>query len=490
MKRTVLFVVLACQVCLASIAAQDAEDGQNGRDGAEPAVRMHGEMRKMSNKQLLETARRLGLALSETQWAITDGPFSKDWTPPSPEAQRFHTVSAEILRRGVEMEPLLIDFIVEEAPQQRKANQIGDVTSFTNWAIRNLLSMRSKGAVPALVKILDGFDGKVSREERVAALEALEPLTYHTFRPLIIEYGQGGDAIEHPETNAADTDLGRIADLYGKWLEVEGSDPDQWLTLACKRARKMLQSSDPRQVYLGAKFLSQWQYEPTSWRRYWRDAKPGSTLTRVVEIMKEVKVQGNAYVWRGKRLPGHCGHWIYLITCHGPRARTYSDLLIRLETGYGPDRICTLTLSVGGERLMAYYIQNLPKLRTRNALQSCRYAIDRWAGRLFDSDDERVQWWKKNRHKTQEQWLRDSLPVLAEQAGRPGNPGIEASSLAKRILPDLPMKQNIAAGDWNPRADNSVEWLKEHKSRLKYDEQKGAFRLREGNANVGTMTSK
>ena len=465
MNGTVAAVVLGPYIGLAVMLGADAEDHRQERGTSLGSQTEAARAGSMTDEQLLEWARRFGL--EERQFIF----FLEDDAAMSPEARFKRAVLTEIRRRGSSLEPALIQLVLREAPQQ--TTQEG--SRHVRWAMCKLASIRSTHSAAALLKVLEGGDGGICEAVRRYALHSLECLTYHRFRPTAIEHGCGYEAIEHQGMVPANGDLGRIADFYEIWLAGEGKAPQEWFGRARARARAMLQSRDPRQVYLGAKFLSKCDYH--SGARHRRDDQPGRTLARVIEVLRQLEPDGDGYAWRGTKLPGRRGHWIFLATRHGPRARPYSALLMKLETEYGRDRMCRSTSAVGGEVLMAYYFDSLPRLSTKDALGGCRYAIGRWAGRLFSNDDERIRWWQENKDKTQEQWLRESLPVLVRQAARPGLPGLVASSTAATILPDLPMKRTKADGYGNPRADDPVGWLRLNRSRLRYDEQAGAFRL-------------
>jgi hypothetical protein len=45
-----------------------------------------------------------------------------------------------------------------------------------------------------------------------------------------------------------------------------------------------------------------------------------------------------------------------------------------------------------------------------------RCGIDRWAGRVFEADADRIAWWESNKTMTSEQQLRPNLALLVKQA--------------------------------------------------------------------------
>jgi len=103
-------------------------------------------------------------------------------------------------------------------------------------------------------------------------------------------------------------------------------------------------------------------------------------------------------------------------------------------------------------------------LRARSAIQA---GIDRWAGRSFGSDAERIAWWEANKAKTGEQQLRPNLELLVKQADGDARGG--ASFIAREILPELP-EQGVGGF--------RQAWFEQHRAALVYDENAGVFRLK------------
>jgi hypothetical protein len=116
----------------------------------------------------------------------------------------------------------------------------------------------------------------------------------------------------------------------------------------------------------------------------------------------------------------------------------------------------------------------------------CRGGIDRWAGRSFDSDADRFAWWKVNKDKSPEQWLRNSLGITAQRADTADRTGAHPEAwLFHEVLPDAP----YAVDESKVLAPRSVyilgteqepyrvKWLDQHRAELVYDANTGAFRL-------------
>ena len=114
--------------------------------------------------------------------------------------------------------------------------------------------------------------------------------------------------------------------------------------------------------------------------------------------------------------------------------------------------------------------------------RSCRYTVDRWAGRTFDDDAARLDWWKTAQNETPESWLRANLDEAVAQADA-GNE--VAQTLVRAALPNLPPDQGEAL--WRPttqiRAMNPVPalapfrvaWWNRNASRLRYDAARHAL---------------
>jgi hypothetical protein len=135
--------------------------------------------------------------------------------------------------------------------------------------------------------------------------------------------------------------------------------------------------------------------------------------------------------------------------------------------------------NIGGEELVAYMVRCLPRLAAMpdgvapQGHAACHRAIQRWAGRAMASDEEIAKWWEANKGKTQEQWLREGLPVAAAQADAGSR---NAREIIYYMLPDLPREYFAPGSPAKPGA--FAEWLKTHQALLAYDENLGGFRLK------------
>ena len=122
--------------------------------------------------------------------------------------------------------------------------------------------------------------------------------------------------------------------------------------------------------------------------------------------------------------------------------------------------------------------------RTLDAYQTCRWGIERWAGRCFDTDAAIAAWWAAEHGRSQERWLADGLEPTAARADH-GDP--EAQYLIRLLLPDLPPAAGerpwgppgFDCGDYRvkPIAPYRLAWLRQHRAALRYDQQRGAFVL-------------
>jgi hypothetical protein len=185
-------------------------------------------------------------------------------------------------------------------------------------------------------------------------------------------------------------------------------------------------------------------------------------------------------------------------------------MLIRLQEEFGLENESGFSDlgRIGGEEVMAYLVQCWPRIDAklaelgvrRDTKQSfrgddprlnylgrdreCSRGIDRWAGRLFADNKERLAWWQANKDKAAEQWLRDSLPISAARADGGDR---SAQYLVRQIVPDLPYgKDEFEALSFRPslppppadliEGPFRVRWLKDHQSTLRYNTAIGGFR--------------
>ena len=434
---------------------------------------------KLSNAELVEEYEAAGLAV--------DGKFEDKLTDGGPRLAlsypnaRLQSVRNEMLRRGAQIVPELLAFLENEAPKEREKNsENGLVLSLVSDTLDLLTQINDPRAAPVALRVLEGWDGKANKEKQRAALHALERLTYLSFRKIKPHWAPYADSVESSDImdapHAPDA-CAAFAKLYKKWMAGEGKDASQWLEIARRRARQLLAGDDYEQVYCAATFL-----RPSAGR----DDNPDATLARLAEIVGRMKKRRGGYELEGKPVPVHYGNWTQMIADYGPRARSCAATLLRIQKeqgmnywfGYAQLR------KVGGVEIMSHLFEALPKSSAQKAWpdsqRKIRFGIDRWAGRVFDSDAERLAWWKANKEKSPEEWLSANLYTLNEQVA---SGKLWAWSIAIEVLPDMPGRPTWGRiNKWDdskemPGEPFHAEWLGEHRKELRYDANTGCFRL-------------
>jgi hypothetical protein len=458
----------------------------------------------LTDAELIQTYEAAGLALAGTGREPTDGPCISS----APKIIDFgvEAIQAEILRRGSAVVPALIDFLEREVPQDRQAPVRGPAPSFagngalsfTGNALDFLARIGDTRGASITLRILEGWEGKATRWEQGAALDALERLTHVCFRSL---NGNCANSVEHPTAIRAASfpDYATPARLYKQWMEGEGRDPTNWVGIATQRAREMLTSEDLEQVYGAAAFLQSAADHDTT---------PDATLARLADIVGKMKRGGKKgrYEFAGKPVPESIHNWLAMISNYGPRARPYAATLLRIQkeqgwnnwAGYAPLR------KVGGPEVVSYLFAVLPEISAKadkisggaearagfrnddpqgwwlSSQREVRFGIDRWAGRVFDSDVDRLAWWEANKSRPPQEWLAANLEVVVAQA----DTGVLwAGWIVREVLPDLPMGVSDPGGNWWDPGIRRVEgpfrvkWLHEHRDALRYDANAGCFRL-------------
>jgi hypothetical protein len=452
------------------------------------------DVRSLSNDELIQEYERMGLALQGTLDVPTDELVDARGRPRRRARRQFEQVQKEIVRRGKESVPPLLKFLEAEAATRRPADKNGIVASFTGDALGMLVKIGDPRAVPVALRILEGVKGVNSEAGfwvRRAPLDAIEALTFCSFRQSSLSGGRSSNAVEHPDAVAAKAFANpeTAVRLYRDWLAGEGKDPTQWLSLAQKRARRLLDGGGGDPAWCAAVFLC----NPA------HDDDPEATVKRLGVIVNGLSASYNG-TW----------YWTRVLARLGPRARPYAKSLIRIQRERSLNKWSGYEElgSIGGVEIMDYLIEVLPrigaevaKLRADPATPkgfgsddprgwwfaswyNVQWAIDRWAGRTFGDDAERIAWWKENKDRPPEAWLTDNLETLVEQAdagfGR-------AAGVAASVLPDLPkalsnldedaVQELDAAAIEKLKGPFRAEWLRENRAKLKYDPQAGVFRL-------------
>ncbi len=460
-------------------------------------------LHQLSDAALVEAYEAAGTALTGTVM-MPGAEMSSIMDHDNASYARLNAVRMELLRRGRECVPELNAFLEQEAPKQRNPANQKENLSFTGDVLGILARIGDARSAQITLKILSGWEGQVDRSERYAASRALMRLTYVSFykvRPLEFDYGE---YVEHKDAQAwnSDSTLDKTALTYKNWLEGEGKDPAQWLPMAVARAQELLSADNLDKIYCAASFLRP---------EMARDNQPDATMARLAEVIGKMELQrdGISYFINSKEVPAAGGNWVKFLTNYGPRARKFSKLLIEVQRKQAVNQwgLYAILRDVGGSEIMAFFFERLPAVSaevekiTKDPATSkwfngddprgwwfdCQweihYGIHRWAGRLFATDAERLAWWKANQGRTPEQWLSDNLETIAEQADKNVR---WAASISRRILPDLPIGAND--GDlpesFNPppnlkriQGPFRTGWLRENRSKLRYDGNAGCFRL-------------
>jgi len=450
MKKKVLWIVcitVGCWLACAGSAFADLE--------------------KLTDAELIAEYEVAGLAVNgKFEEPPMDGGPRLALSFPNP---RFQAAQWEILQRGVQMVPTLIAFLEQEVPKEREKNpKFNRPVSFVDDVLKMLVQINDPRAAPVALRILEGWDGKANERKQSAALGALQRLTYFSFHKIKPHRVPYQDSLEHSKAINIEysSEYATSARLYREWLEGEGKDPSQWLELARKQARQMLASEDLDLVYHAATFL-----RPETGR----DDDPDATLARLVEIVGKMKKGKNGYEFAGKPVPNPDANWTGMIDKLQKKdgLKILTSLFEALpKVSAQADRI----RKTDGEN--ARYTSDDPRLAALGSQREVRLGIDRWAGRVFDSDAEREAWWKENKTKSPEEWLLANLDILNEQVA---NDKLWAWAIAHDVLPDMP---GYPYGERRPEVGKRkveepfrVEWLNEHRKELRYDANAGCFRL-------------
>jgi hypothetical protein len=459
-------------------------------------------LEKMSAAQLVAEYEAAGLSTEGTRGELTDE-MSAHGSSLEPN-MTLAAVRGEILDRGPEIVPALSALLEQEAPKQRQSSTSSDRggISLTVNILELLGLIGGPGSVPVVLRILEGWDGKVSRIERHAALNTLQKLTMVSFCKVSPQWAPSFDCVQHPHAEPVESfrEYDTPARFYRDWLAGEGRDPGKWLDLARARARQLLAGSSLDDIYCAATFL-----RPQAGR----DNDPDATLARLMEFVGKAKENpaSGEYEIDGAPAPVSFLNWVHMVTEYGPRARPYASTLLRLQkerplndwSGYSVLR------KIGGPEIVAHFVSVLPKVGAEadkilgspeaakgfssddprlwwvSSAREVRFGIDRWAGRIFETDAERLAWWEANKERSPREWLEANLETLAGQLDR----NVKwARWTAYEVLPDLPgndqrtpHRRVIFLPGTSPPVPFAVEWLRKNRDSLRYDENAGCFRL-------------
>jgi hypothetical protein len=466
-------------------------------------------LRELTNKDLLQLYQSTALRAGATD-VMPDQGNPSDWDP------NVHRIRDEILRRGAPMSPLLASAFRTESTLHRPEVPGKYPPGLLSSEAQLLIDLGDPSAVPTLLDV--AAHGPPQRENslfgpQLTAINMLECLTFVLFHRASPSEDNYSSAVEHPNALPVDDfspdDYPKVARLYQDWLAGEGKDPAQWHSLAQKRARKLLESEDPNAAYCAASFLA--GSTPRGLESISNDDDPGRTMPRLARFISESRhLPGNdpyAYEYRNKPTHVSIADWLALLARYGPRARPHAAVVIRVQKDNKLTDWWTIEQMsrIGGADIMARCVEILPAISEQadkilndpaqpkgydshdprlgwiEAQLQCRCCIDRWAGRTFDSDEQRLTWWDANRQKSPQQWLEDSLTIAAQRAdAHAGEELLHDGWLFWQLLPDAPFAAQDFPADSRPTGNSHdhEKWLDAHRAELRYDPDAGNFRIR------------
>jgi hypothetical protein len=356
-------------------------------------------------------------------------------------------------------------------------------------------------AIPSLLRIVEGMAGQANnavRREACGTLASLTRISFLTDRrnpPLTTTMmsPDAADIILSQKSETAEATFKAVADNYRRWLKGEGSDRAQWTTLAEQRARAALRGDDTPAIMNGLAFLT--GIGRTLGVRH--DHTPNETLALIAKLEPTTN-------------PERQTRAALAIASYGPAARPYAGMFIQSiqkRTSRAPYQALS---NIGGEAAIAFLVGKLPELwmeldranvpldgefysidnsdlrETLLAYRACRFAIERWAGRIFDTDQQIAAWWNNARGRTQREWLLENIKSTCAD-GDAGN--AEAQYIARAVLPDLPAGASdlpfmpfaefagFPAFDERSPSSSRSQWLAANEARLVYDEVRSCFVL-------------
>jgi hypothetical protein len=446
------------------------------------------DLTKLSDRDAVAAYRAAGLAIGPNglsgRWAGTMAfdPIAYPFTP-------FDRVRAEVVRRGRAAVPDLLTVIREEVAADRPEPPM-PTDSLTADLFELLVRAGDPRAVPVAVEIAAG---PAAHLDRRWAVEAVERLTFCSARRMSPTIKFSWDSVPHPTAVPGDTpDLARAAKFFRDWLAGEGKNPDDWLPLARRRAAGLLAGDDPDAAYNAAEFLAA------------RGGDPAVLVPRVAEFVAELRPGADRHMWtyrmwtyRGRPSTMSQGNWMHLLAAHGRSARPHAGLLVRYQKEAGENAwgYYALLRRFSGDEVTAHLFEALPRASAEvaklkadpktpkgfsnsdprgwwfDSLREIRDGCDRWAGRRFDTDADRLAWWAANRGRPREAWLAENFDALMAQADA-GD--LWAQSVAYDTFPDL------GRPDFRPPPEPPhfyTRWLARHRPDLQYDPRAEAFRL-------------
>jgi hypothetical protein len=462
------------------------------------------ELAELSDEELLQEYERAGLALAEEGIVISNrhDHLNSLMHSNNTSTRRWLDVKEEVQQRGSEIVPELIALLEIEAPLSRQASGYHQAMSLTAEILELMVAADDPRCVNIMLRILEGWDGKVTPGEQRNAVYAIERLTRCRFRESIPHHDTYAESVEHedalPSSPFPEPEV--IAEKYRVWLGDINIDMVAWKASASIRAHEILDGPDLRKTYCAAAYLSY---------RLEDDGDPDATIQRLASILDRMKKEEGPYAYSitysldegSVPVPVHVANWMGMLAAYGPRARPFAASLLRIQQDQELNRWSGYALlrRIGGPEIVAYCIEVLPDVSKEaehvrsitpegtgfssddpegwwfDSQREVRFGIDRWAGRLFETDAERYTWWEANREKSPETWLRDNLRTVVQQTD---DNVLWARWIAYEILPDMP-KTSPEEDEDVPNGDAfRTRWLDENIDTLEYDPLIGCFRVK------------
>ena len=464
----------------------------------------------LTDEQLIREYVRRGEAIRGSVAEPLDSPVGRvsvGHAYESPAHTTWQATHREIVRRGGSIVPAAMALLEAEAVRNPGEATFMDAKFGLAFDVMRMLEeINDPRAVEVLARVMEGMRGKANRMVREQALETATKLSYVAFvidgnkrmeQAMVSDGALVASAGELP--GDVDVRLRKASRLYVQWIRDNGTDRANWLALAQQRARKALAGDNPVSVRNAIEFLA---------GRYpgcgGHDDAPDQTILAIARLLDHGARRGQEQ--------DDTDSYLMAISNYGPTARPYVDRMIS-QARTNEDFALGDLARVGGEKAMAYMMGVLPELRDRvkgfgveldvddkwmndaeasralHAYQTCRWGIERWAGRTFGGDQEIAGWWEKAKGNSQRQWLEENLE---RTSGEADGGSAKAQYIIRCVLPDLPHaeddrlfelpwlgREELAYREKSPGAYRQ-RWLRENRATLKYDERKSCFVQRGG----------
>jgi hypothetical protein len=436
----------------------------------------------LSDEQLVAAYKQ---AWPEHRSRLVSNPSFSAWRPET----QFARLRDEIVRRGGKIVPALLGILRTDDVRGEPRKVVGISDSLAEDLLEALVEINDPRAVPAALEFAGDSSGRTREWYRLAALYAIERLTHCSMRRAKPFNSHASASVPHPTALDVEwfSDTGPAVERYRTWLTGEGADPTRWAALARNRAEARLAGDDPDAVYLAAEYL----------RNFGGDR--AAVANRLAAVLPEIKRGPKPFTWVYREKPSSMpvANWSQLLSQFGRLARPHAKTLIRVQKDHGENAwsFYAQLREVGGEEIIAYLFSVLPRVSAEvakikadpktpkafrsddprgwwfDSLREIQLACDRWAGRRFDTDVDRVAWWEVNRGHPRAEWLGENLGTVVIQADA-GDPW--ASWVAKEVLPDMPRSAPLGE-TWKGYRSR---WVMRNRTRLHYDPEVEAFRLR------------